>query len=46
VEIGKQQLIIERPDLRAEVDIEIAFGESGMHSGSCRFWHCRQRVLV
>ena len=38
IEIGKELILIERAELGAQLHIEVAFGEGGLHRGHCRLW--------
>src|SRR5919109_5215810 len=44
VQIGKELIIIERAEFRAEVDIEIPFGKGGPHSRRRGFWNGWERL--
>ena len=39
VEIGKELIVIERAELGAEIDREVAFGKGGPHGGSGDVWN-------
>ena len=39
IEIRQELIVIERAELRAQVDIEVAFGKSGPHGSRGRIWN-------
>jgi hypothetical protein len=46
IQIGKELILIERAEFRAEVDIEIPFGKGGPHSRRRGLWNGWERLRV